>query len=169
MIPINITTTRGFLIRNVRPHEHEAYGSINELVGSPESWRNDFVNWANTGATQLFIIRRGANGQNSGLLAVAEGTVMGFIRIVNTVRHDVSFRVHPQFRGQGVMKEVLNSTFSHVLTNVANYRLWVETRSDNYPVIHIMNNVFRLRGQLNHFGGGGVFWQFGWVEWTAPR
>ncbi|KAH6705145.1 hypothetical protein BKA61DRAFT_580931 [Leptodontidium sp. MPI-SDFR-AT-0119] len=129
---ININTSR-LLIRSIHPQETQAYGRINELRGSPQDWYTDWASWSNRGAIQLFIILRGYHNPSSRAPSVAEGTVIGFIKIAGS-RNEVSFRTHPSFRGQGTMKEALRGTFTYYFQRWRNRLLYVETRNDNLAV-----------------------------------
>ncbi|KAG4432735.1 hypothetical protein IFR05_011791 [Cadophora sp. M221] len=160
---ININTSR-LLIRSIRLQETQAYGTINELRGSPQDWYADWATWSNRGAIQLFIILRGYYNPSSNAPSVAEGTVIGFIKIVGS-RNEVSFRTHPSFRGQGTMKEALRATFTYFFQRWRNRQLYVETRNDNLAVVRMMQG-FGLQGHRGEWSNvGSVWWSFGWASW----
>ncbi|KAL2062265.1 hypothetical protein VTL71DRAFT_6531 [Oculimacula yallundae] len=164
---INVYTPR-LLIRYIGPHETEAYGRINELLGTPEDWYNDWAEWSTRGATQLFIIQRGFRSPNTNAPVVAEGTVARFIKIVPPM-NEISFRIHPFFRGQGLMKEALRGLFNYLFQTYPNYQVYIETRRDNLPVIRMMEG-FGLQGQNGNWSEvGSVVWRFGAAAWMNAR
>ena len=165
MPPVAFNTNR-LLVRSIRAEESQAYGRINDFRGSPQGWYQEWAEWERNGALQLFIILRGR--YEYGAPTVAEGTVVGFIKIIPN-GNQVSFRTHPNFRGRGYMKEALRYAFEYVLDRWRGRDLFVETRRDNLAVIRMMENL-GLRGQAgNGFPGGSVFWRFGWATWRYGR
>ncbi|KAH7312064.1 hypothetical protein BKA65DRAFT_484657 [Rhexocercosporidium sp. MPI-PUGE-AT-0058] len=161
----SINTSR-LLIRSTRPQETQAYGLINELRGSPQDWHTDWASWSSRGAKQLFIILRGYHNPNINAPSVAEGMVIGFIKIAGS-RNEVSFRTHPSFRGEGIMKEALRATFTYIFQRWRNIQLYVETRSDNLAVVRMMQE-FGLQGQRGGWSSvGSVWWNFGWASWRT--
>ncbi|CZS91741.1 uncharacterized protein RAG0_02266 [Rhynchosporium agropyri] len=154
------TTSQRLLIRSVHPQEALAYGTVNELRASPQELVEDIAEWYNQRATLLFLILQGYREPSLGALSVAEGTVVGFIKI--TYNGLVSFRTHPRFRGQGYMKEAVRATFTYFFHYWPHYQFEVKTRSDHAPVIRMMASYGLGNGQAGGWSGvGSLVWRFG--------
>ncbi|KAK0105281.1 hypothetical protein ONS95_004334 [Cadophora gregata] len=161
MTPTSIGTPR-LLVRCCEAQESQVYGRINDLRGSPGEWYREWGQWANLGALQLFIILPGHTSYDAP--NVPQGTVIGFIKIERT-RNEVSFRIHPEFRQRGYMKEALEYTFERYFRSSRSEELFVQTSRDNQAVLRLMNG-FGLVGQDGtECPGGSVFWIFGWATW----